>query len=610
MRTSLELSFTPTDRAQLAVWIERDDGLFMGTLALTHAVAVAGIGNRPGALQMNSGFRWPYGRREGVLPVWAHRRAEAPDAKRFRRVIFQNRVSEGFASRTIPDQSVDDYYCLSFNKDSTNRDALDAVTCASVFSSDKGRFMNEADVQRAYAEPFQQIDGTGSSHPLSLDSLYPPRRDVMRCTKSGCFDHEDVNAFAQHAVDVMPELDAISRATPEGDRRTTWTFSVPDDWSREHEYVLYIEANVEGDYNATWGPERFPTPREPKASWDTWAHTFGYPYRGQPSVVYALPFSLDSSEVRTVRAPAGYGALHGEDGMVRPLDGTLSDDPVGAPGSGADRLRLIDNARASLAVQSADPCARSSAPEQCGARCTSATDCGPGLLCDLQSGTCRAICSHTQPPAAVEELRVVNHPDRQKAHMWAQLSFRASVSERPVVAYDVKVKPEGGAWQPAFTHDSTQELLPVALDVCSDPSDPTRNRCVSMQPGTLIAVDLAGLKQLTRYSVSVTPRDVHCNEMGPTVTADFSTPERTFTTVSPCFIASATYGSPLASEVGVLRGVRDRYLASHAPGRALVSAYYALGPKLANAVQEYPWLKSLALAILGPIVSFAQWWSV
>jgi hypothetical protein len=180
-RASLELGFTPTDRAQIVVWVERDDGLFMGTLALTHAVAVAGIGNRPGALQMNSGYRWPYGRREGVLPVWAHRRAAAPGAKQFHRVIFQNRTSEGAASRTttLLDQSVDDYYCLSFTLDTTNRDALDAVTCASVFSSDKGRYLTDADVLAGYVEPEQTEKGFGTTRALHVESLYPPRRAAM-----------------------------------------------------------------------------------------------------------------------------------------------------------------------------------------------------------------------------------------------------------------------------------------------------------------------------------------------------------------------------------------------------------------------------------------------
>jgi hypothetical protein len=33
----------------------------------------------------------------------------------FQRVIFQDRLSEGYASRTSNDQSRDDYFCLSFN---------------------------------------------------------------------------------------------------------------------------------------------------------------------------------------------------------------------------------------------------------------------------------------------------------------------------------------------------------------------------------------------------------------------------------------------------------------------------------------------------------------
>ena len=59
--------FTPTARTQIAIWMEKSDGTFLATVGLTQAVSVHGIGNRPGATQMNSGYHWPYGRREGVL---------------------------------------------------------------------------------------------------------------------------------------------------------------------------------------------------------------------------------------------------------------------------------------------------------------------------------------------------------------------------------------------------------------------------------------------------------------------------------------------------------------------------------------------------------------
>ena len=76
-RGVIELRFTPTRFAQIAVWLESADGERFATVRLTEAVARRGIGNRPGASQMNSGFHWPYGRREGVLPVWASRRVSA-----------------------------------------------------------------------------------------------------------------------------------------------------------------------------------------------------------------------------------------------------------------------------------------------------------------------------------------------------------------------------------------------------------------------------------------------------------------------------------------------------------------------------------------------------
>src|SRR6476469_10817049 len=111
---AIVFNFTPTERAQIAIWIEKPDGTFLSTVGLTQAVSVRGIGNRPGAAQMNSGFHWPYGRREGVLPIWANRRAAAPGAMQFPRIIFQHRP-EGYASRTCEDSTRDSSCCLSFS---------------------------------------------------------------------------------------------------------------------------------------------------------------------------------------------------------------------------------------------------------------------------------------------------------------------------------------------------------------------------------------------------------------------------------------------------------------------------------------------------------------
>src|SRR5690242_12122413 len=66
---------------QIAVWIESADGAsFVDTLMVTNAVALYGIGNRPGRWDLRSGPRFPYGRRPMALPVWAHRRGKLYDA--------------------------------------------------------------------------------------------------------------------------------------------------------------------------------------------------------------------------------------------------------------------------------------------------------------------------------------------------------------------------------------------------------------------------------------------------------------------------------------------------------------------------------------------------
>ncbi len=571
---TLNLRFVPTDRAQIAVWLEREDGTFIKTLALTHAVARLGIGNRPGALQMNSGFRWPYGRREGVLPVWAHRRALAEGAKRWKRVIFQDRLSEGFASRNTNDQSVDDFYCLSFTESHSNQDALDAVTCASVFSSDKGRFLAESD--SLYSEPYQLDDKMGIKRELSLDSLYPPRRDVERCSTRGCFDHADVATYKTHALEVMPELDAVTQATPQGQRSVAWNFVLKHSetpLSPESRYTLYIEVSVEGDYNDTYNDTRFPTPDLPQNSWDTWARTFGYPYRGQPSVVYALPFQVTEANSVDVAHPVGYGALHGENGELHPLDRGITNDPARRAGSGADRLRETNGKRASLEV----------------------------LLCD------KGEVPPEEAPGAVSQLRVTKHPDELHAHMWARLSFRTPQGTAPV-QYEVRVRPSGGDWQQAFTQDTKEALNAVALDVCADPDNPVRNRCDDLAPNSELAVDLAGLRPDTAYSVSVTPRATDCGGFGEVAMASFRTPDRKFSTVSPCFVATAAYGSPLAAEISVLRRFRDRYLAPHALGRTAISAYYEVGPSLADYIRARPWARTLSRRLLDPVVALIAWW--
>ncbi len=596
----VEVRFTPTARAQLAVWIESADESRFATLRLTQSVAYYGIGNRPGALQMNSGFRWPFGRREGVLPVWAHRRV-ARGGLAFPRVVFNGRASEGNASSAgsvaEPRNTPDDYFCLSFQRERSGRDALDAVSCASRFMSNKGRYVTASDVSSGYAEPWEEAR-SATMRALGETSVYPPRRDVLGCPGGTCGDHDTVGQFASDARARMPEIDAVTMATAAGDAEQRLVWPVPADWP-DGDYVLYVEANVEGDYDAAYNDETHPTPTAPSGMWDYWAINYGYAYRGQPSVVYRVPFRVASNGASADAASViGYGALHGEDGEVRPMDATIVDDAIAAPGSGADRLRRGDDGmRVRVTVPMWDVCNQPDPPAECGWECEPGDDrCGGELICGPDN-TCVGICDVPMTPAPVGELAVVPHEEESHSHEWARFSFRAPALARGVSRYEVRVSAAPIVDEASFTR-ALPALEPMIESI--ELRVPT-----SAAAGELVEVELGGLSPQQRYWVGVRVYD-GCNAASEIVVGEVETTMIHFTTVSPCFVATAAYGTPMAGEIGALRRFRDRHLRTNALGRALVGAYEAIGPHLARALEEDETLRAAARAVLAPIVAIAR----
>lgn len=55
---------------------------------------------------------------------------------------------------------------------------------------------------------------------------------------------------------------------------------------------------------------------------------------------------------------------------------------------------------------------------------------------------------------------------------------------------------------------------------------------------------------------------------------------------SDCFIATAAYGTHLATDIDVLRDFRDENLKTNAPGRLFIDAYYKVGPVAADVIEE------------------------
>jgi hypothetical protein len=596
----VQITYTPTGRAQIALWIESADGVRFETISLTDAVAYRGIGNRPGALEMNSGFHWPYGRREGVLPIWAHRRESVTGAA-FSRVIFDGRASEGNASSAgsfgEAPNTRDDYFCLSF----TGGETLDAVSCASVFNSNKGRYITPADVAAGYAEPFVDDDGTARLRPLGLTSLYPPRRDIDACPGMRCA-HDDVLRYESDALAVMPELDAISLATPPSGTEQLALFTVPEDWP-SGAYTVFLEINVEGDYAPGWDPTARPTPRAPSGAWDSWAMGFGYPYRGQPSIVFEVPIEITATGGEfTTLTPAGYGAIHGDDGQTFAMNDTILDDAVAHPGSGADRLFVgSDGARLTVRVPTTDVCQLPDAPPECGRECDDARPCALPLECSAE-GTCIAMCLVPNAPGMPDDIRLGPYPDERHAHQWAELSFRVPSLPRPLLDWDVRVSTVPIVDEATFV--AARPAKAASIDDVALTVPTTREDGTPLVEGDLVVLDLGGLDPTTRYYVGARAIDA-CGTDGPIAVGEIETTAIHFTTVSPCFVATAAYGSPLDARIGVLRRFRDRYLRGNAVGDALVGLYQEVGPVLAHAIQDDEDARAAVRWALEPIVALA-----
>jgi uncharacterized delta-60 repeat protein len=74
---------------------------------------------------------------------------------------------------------------------------------------------------------------------------------------------------------------------------------------------------------------------------------------------------------------------------------------------------------------------------------------------------------------------------------------------------------------------------------------------------------------------------------------------------SPCFVATAAYGSPLHPYVRILRDFRDKFLMSNKLGRSLVSVYYEYSPFIANFFAKHKVLKLIVQVNLLSLVIFS-----
>lgn len=70
-----------------------------------------------------------------------------------------------------------------------------------------------------------------------------------------------------------------------------------------------------------------------------------------------------------------------------------------------------------------------------------------------------------------------------------------------------------------------------------------------------------------------------------------------------CFIATATFGTPMAHEVNILKRFRDSFLLRNRYGEIFVRSYYRLSPPIARAIKRSEMLRRFVRVLLVPIVN-------
>ena len=503
---------------QIAVWVEQPTGQWQADLYVTRSIGLYGLGNRPGQAMLKSDYRWPYGRRPMALPIWAYHRG-----KTYPYVAMGGKCSPDHCSADFqgsnpnddtsiayhgPVSSTEPYYCSPSGWRTQKMGTVDVVSCASAFYGSKGYYL-----------PGQT-------------SVYPPRADL---TVAGANDSPDAANFAS-ANDVA----AISAATPANGAlidpiRWFTTSSVPDG-----DYNLMVEVSIESDFNASWPSGK--AVHEPHNEWDY----LGKDPFGQPSVLYKIPFRLDTAgRIATSRDYAGYGDFQGSSGTVHPPDSSIS--TVG--GSGADRLKVNSDGTGDWRVK------------------VSVTPCDPGM------------CDMPLTPTAVD--------------------LTQSTDSTLTVQFTVPDGPQAGAYRVRY---SDAGPITDANYMNANPG-PSTNLA---RPGQTVSAQINGLHPKTHYYVAVRPES-RCGALGSLVNAETNTDTATFATLSGCFIATAAYGAEWEPEVAMLRHFRDQYLMDNPLGQTAVASYYTMSPALAGLIGHHESLRQLAQKALSPVVRAVKW---
>ncbi|TPV92447.1 MAG: hypothetical protein B7733_25790 [Myxococcales bacterium FL481] len=525
--TVVEFHFYPVPSTQIAIWLEREDGTFVRDVFVTQATGKLGIGNRPGIWDFLSSWRAPYGPRRSVLPVWAHRRG-----KTYPQIVWHDDKAEyqdslGFHERT---SSAETYYCRPLTPG--EHDALlqsDAMTCPSpnAFRTDKGRFAQDG-----------------------ATSVYPPRNDLVEVSDR---DHQDTAEYAE-----LNELDAITRATPEGQNPTHTILRLREE-ELDEALVAFIEINLEADqHGAEWTYAREDHYVDPRLD------QYGVVWRGQPSVVYEVAFDPQEPGVVSTRKYAGYGSSDGRDGAVNPPDFSIAE----SGGSGADRLREfeVDDARVRFAVE---------------------------VRPATEDDDCSEIDS--VPRIAAVEATALSY-DQVQLDISLPRTMPGSTYISQLTVHHA----------PSIDELDDEEMEAAPQDDFSVCAPDSEDCGLVLHADGTVSVVIDELWGDFAYQFAISYAD-NCANHSSLVHARTTTPRQPFQQIDTfCVVSTAAYESSWHDRVTQLRAFRDQVLERFSVGRGLVRSYYAYGPALAEPLQASPHLRALTRAFLDPVVEATQ----
>ncbi len=124
-------------------------------------------------------------------------------------------------------------------------------------------------------------------------------------------------------------------------------------------------------------------------------------------------------------------------------------------------------------------------------------------------------------------------------------------------------------------------------------------------PGAPATITIAGLKPATAYVVGVRAADA-CGQTSAIAQLTFATAAPRFKQVEGCFIATAAWGSAMASQVGALRRARDRLRPASVMAATATDLYYRSGPAAAAVVGRSDTARAAVRRLLSPVAAAAE----